>query len=65
MIDILYFVCGILIGLIVRKLVVVFCKRQWVNLTDEEIHECSKTPWTPTGLKEIRAIEAKLKEKNT
>jgi len=24
----------------------------------------SDSPWTPTGLKAVRAIEAKLKEKN-
>ena len=41
-------------------------QRQWVNLTDEEMHECAgEYPWTPTGLKCARAIEAKLKEKNT
>lgn len=37
----------------------------WVSLTDEEMHECAgEYPWTPTGLKCCRAIEAKLKEKN-
>jgi len=40
-------------------------QREWQGLTDEEIYACSDTPWTPTGLKCIRAIEAKLKEKNT
>jgi len=41
-------------------------KRDWVGLTDEEMHQCAgKYPWTPTGLKCARAIEAKLKEKNT
>jgi hypothetical protein len=40
-------------------------KREWVGLTDEEMHECAgEYPWTPTGLKCARAIEAKLKEKN-
>lgn len=39
-------------------------QRNWQGLTDEEIYACSDTPWTPTGLKCIRAIEAKLKEKN-
>jgi len=39
-------------------------QREWKGLTDEEIYACSDTPWTPTGLKCIRAIEAKLKEKN-
>lgn len=40
-------------------------QRQWVGLTDEEMHECAgEYPWTPTGLKCCRAIEAKLKEKN-
>ena len=43
------------------------CKpqRTWVGLTDEEMHECAgEYPWTPTGLKCVRAIEAKLKQKN-
>lgn len=40
-------------------------QREWVGLTDEEIYACSDTPWTPTGLKCIRTIEAKLKEKNS
>ncbi len=40
-------------------------QREWQGLTDEEIYACSDTPWTPTGLKCIRAIEAKLREKNT
>jgi hypothetical protein len=40
-------------------------QRTWVGLTDEEMHECAgEFPWTPTGLKRVRAIEAKLKEKN-
>jgi hypothetical protein len=41
-------------------------EREWQGLTDEEMHECAgEYPWTPTGLKCCRAIEAKLKEKNT
>ena len=41
-------------------------KREWVSLTDGEMHECAgEYPWTPTGLKCCRAIEAKLKEKNS
>jgi hypothetical protein len=40
-------------------------QRTWVGLTDEEMHECAgEYPWTPTGLKCVRAIEAKLKQKN-
>ncbi len=39
--------------------------KPWVGLTDEEMHECAgEYPWTPTGLKCARAIEAKLKGKN-
>lgn len=34
-------------------------KRQWIGLTDEEVDE-----WTPEIHSVIRAIEAKLKEKN-
>lgn len=43
-------------------------KREWVGLTDEEIEELAKwadkhaAPW---HLEFARAIEAKLKEKNT
>ena len=35
-------------------------KREWVGLTDEEIDE-----WTPEIHAAVRAVEAKLKEKNT
>ena len=39
-------------------------QREWVNLTDDEMHECWDSPLTPLGMKHVRAIEAKLKEKN-
>ena len=39
-------------------------KREWVGLTDEEIREAFH-PLHDTGLQFARAIEAKLKEKNT
>ena len=40
-------------------------RKPWVGLTDEEMHECWVSPLTPLGMKHARAIEAKLKEKNT
>ena len=40
-------------------------EKPWVRLTDEEMHECWGDPLTPLGMKCARAIEAKLKEKNT
>ena len=43
-------------------------KRTWVNLTDEEIDELHGSPIKlehSGALKWVRAIEAKLKEKNT
>lgn len=39
-------------------------RREWVGLTDEEMHECWGDPLTPLGMKHARAIEAKLREKN-
>jgi hypothetical protein len=39
-------------------------KREWVGLTDEEMHECWESPLTPLGMKHARTIEAKLKQKN-
>ena len=40
-------------------------KKEWVGLTDEEIKDIVwNMPYEP-GQDEIRAIEAKLKEKNT
>ena len=42
-------------------------KREWVGLTDEEIEDFVSALW-PVGAgagKLLRAIEAKLKEKNT
>jgi hypothetical protein len=38
--------------------------KQWVGLTDEEMHECWDSPLTPLGMKHARMIEAKLKQKN-
>ena len=40
-------------------------QREWVGLTDEEMHACWDSPLTPLGMKHVRAIEAKLREKNT
>ena len=40
-------------------------KREWVGLTDEEIDEAIKSCNTTDTYKYFRAIEAKLKEKNT
>jgi hypothetical protein len=40
-------------------------EREWVGLTDEEIDEAIKACNTTDTYKYFRAIEAKLKEKNT
>jgi hypothetical protein len=40
-------------------------KREWVGLTDEEIDTAVKSCNTVDTYKYFRAIEAKLKEKNT
>ena len=40
-------------------------KREWVGLTDEEIDAAVKSCNTLDTYKYFRAIEAKLKEKNT
>ena len=40
-------------------------RREWVGLTDEEVHDIVwSLPYEPSQ-EHIRAIEAKLKEKNT
>ena len=39
-------------------------QREWVGLTDEEMHACWDSPLTPLGMKHVRMIEAKLKQKN-
>ena len=40
-------------------------KKEWVGLTDEEVHDIVwSLPYEPSQ-EHIRAIEAKLKEKNT
>ena len=40
-------------------------KQEWVGLTDEEVHDIVwSLPYEPSQ-EHIRAIEAKLKEKNT
>ncbi len=63
--DMVYVGCGVIFGLIVRKLVVTYCKRPWVGLTDEEVKDIVwNLPYEPSQ-EHIRAIEAKLKEKNT
>lgn len=41
-----------------------FEKREWVNLTNEEIGEIYRVGWA-NNMELARAIEAKLKEKNT
>ena len=38
-------------------------KREWVGLTDEEVRKICVDEWG--GYEQVRAIEAKLKEKNT
>jgi hypothetical protein len=40
-------------------------KREWVGLTDDEINACDPSEECWGLLKIARAIEAKLKEKNT
>ena len=64
--DMVYVGCGIVAGLIIRKLVVTYCKRPWVGLTDEEVLAAwlihRDTSEATDGF--ARAIEAKLKEKN-
>jgi len=40
-------------------------QREWVGLTDEEMHACWDSPLTPLGMKHARMIEAELKRKNT
>jgi len=40
-------------------------KREWVGLTDEEMDEALNSCDTTDIYKYFRAIEAKLKEKNT
>jgi len=40
-------------------------KREWVGLTDEEIDKTYETQVWDARLSYARAIEAKLKEKNT
>ena len=62
--DFIYLIVGIFVGFIIKKISIKFFIRKWISLTDDEIHECSETPWTPKGLKDIRLIESKLKEKN-
>jgi hypothetical protein len=69
--DMVYVGCGVIFGLIVRKLVVTYCKRPWVGLTDEELAACIQMGESGSldgfvkPLATYRAIEAKLKEKNT
>jgi hypothetical protein len=65
MTDFLLMVGGALFAMFISG-IVNYKKTKWVNLTDEEIQECAgEYPWTPTGMKCIRTVEAKLKEKNT
>ncbi len=69
--DMVYVGCGVIFGLIVRKLVVTYCKRPWVGLTENEIkhlwYEACQTNLELTSQLIVhlaRNIEAKLKEKN-
>ena len=57
--------CQVTIETLNDKVMHLLAQRTWVGLTDEEMHECAgEYPWTPTGLKHARTIEAKLKQKN-
>ncbi len=67
--DMVYVGCGVIFGVIARKLVVTYCKRPWVGLTDEEVGALTVFDGlhhveTPLLADFTRAIEAKLKEKN-
>jgi hypothetical protein len=65
--DMVYLGCGVIFGLILRKLRMVFRKREWVGLTDEEIRKTVDEYFEFDGgdvWGSYRAIEAKLKEKN-
>jgi hypothetical protein len=57
--DMLYLGCGVILGLLLRK----FGKREWIGLTDEERY--LNEGRTAEEIEYARAIEAKLKEKNT
>ena len=64
LLDLVYVGCGVIFGLIVRKLVVTYCKRPWVGLTEDEALALGKQYYhSPVSL--MYAVEAKLKEKNT
>jgi hypothetical protein len=39
-------------------------QREWVGLTDDEINKCCDFPLNALGMKHVRKIEAKLKERN-
>jgi len=41
---------------------VAITKKEWIGLTDEERQECTQSPFTAEN---YRAIESKLREKNT
>ena len=64
MTDFLLMVCGALFAMFISG-IVNYKKAQWVDLTDDEMHECWGDPLTPLGMKHARMIEAKLKELNT
>ena len=63
--DMVYVGCGVILGLIVRKLVVTYCKRPWVGLTEEEMMMIYGQSHEGKKYSLGRAIEAKLKENNT
>jgi hypothetical protein len=60
--DMVYVGCGVIFGLIVRKLVVTYCKRPWVGLTDEDWIIGKRSADYIAG---AEWAEAKLKEKNS
>jgi len=48
---------------VVNETVEIVQKREWINLTNEEIGEIYRVGWA-ANMELARAIEAKLKEKN-
>ena len=49
---------------VIRFAALVLSERTWVNLTSEEIGEIYRVGWA-NNMELARALEAKLKEKNT
>ena len=62
--DMVYLGCGVIFGLLLRKVRVVFRKQEWVDLTDDEMLMIYGQDHVGKKYSLGRMVQTRLKEKN-